>query len=56
VSVQEHYVAGCFGKETLTRELAHKVAKRMARNPIKRGVEPYKCPFCKRWHVGKPSL
>lgn len=43
--------ASCDGKCSLTADLAHRVAARIARR-AKCHVEAYRCAWCGFWHVG----
>ena len=40
----------CHGK------VRYKKAKQALAVAQKRGIEPYRCQFCKRWHVGHAAL
>ena len=50
----EATAAMCAGKDALTPGLARKIARRMRRKR-KANVEPYRCPHCGEWHVGRPA-
>ena len=53
---------GCSGKQPFpTRELAVKVCRRARRNKRRRDKddwhpEPYHCPHCRCWHLGRKKL
>lgn len=41
--------AQCDGKQAFNEKAARMVAKKQE----KKLVSPYKCPFCKMWHIGR---
>jgi hypothetical protein len=55
---------GCTGKQPFpTRDLAVKVTRRARRNKRRRHgdgedwtPEPYRCPYCRCWHLGRGRL
>ena len=52
---------GCTGKQPFpTRALAVKVTRRARRNKQRHGQvwspEPYRCPHCRCWHLGRKKL
>ena len=50
----EFIVSACDGKKSFdTATLAKAVAKRMRQNG--KPVQHYRCPVCRRWHIGKDS-
>lgn len=49
----EFIVASCEGKDRLTHERAHSIARRQRRKGHR--VQAYKCPVCGSWHIGRPK-
>lgn len=47
----EDILAMCAGKEKLTFERAKRIARKKAPDGKRRDF--YKCPVCRRWHVGR---
>jgi hypothetical protein len=45
----------CERKDQLSYQRAKKLAKRVRRYR-EEVVEAYRCPYCKRWHIGQPGL
>jgi hypothetical protein len=53
IPVEDFRLAGCAGKDSLTRAQAKEVSARM--NWSRRGrlpTNPYRCDHCGGWHVG----
>lgn len=48
VPVEDFRLAGCAGKDSLTRTQAKEVSARRNRLPS----NPYRCDHCGNWHVG----
>lgn len=50
--IAEHWHAGCGGKRQYPDfSTANRMAKTTSRN-IDEPMQPYRCMFCSRWHVG----
>ena len=46
----------CDGKESYSQKQAHLAAHHLRRDTHDDRYQPYPCPFCGKWHVGRPPM